>query len=149
MKNNYYYSQRYSGYANKRIANGYTMGTHGCYITCFAMILSYFNDKAFFPEEMLYFLQGKNYVLPDARVYNEGLEDAAGYELRFDYNVTPKEGEHTFGIRQVYFGPIGHWVMDHPFEAGKVIDPYDGQVKDYNSFSYTGQTRFFMGKLKK
>ena len=142
----YLYSQKYSGYANKKIANGFTMATHGCYITCFAMILSYFNGRAFYPDNMLDFLQKKGYVLPDARVYNEGLEDAAGYKLRFDYRPTPKEGEITYGIRQVYFGPIGHWVIDHPTKVGKVIDPYDGKIKDYKSFSYTGQARFFMGR---
>lgn len=144
----YYYSQKYHAYANKKIANGYIMASHGCYITCFAMILSYFNHKAFYPEQMLKFLQRKGYILPDARVYNSGLEDAAGNELRFDYHETPKIGEHIFGIRQVYFGPINHWVLDHPIIPNKIIDTYDGKVKDYNHYSYTGQVRFFMGKFK-
>ena len=143
---NYYYSQRFPTYANKPIANGYVMATHGCYITDFAMILSYFNNRPFYPDQILEFLKHKNYVLPDARVYNKGLEDAAGFKLRFDYNITPKPGEHIYGIRQVYFGPIGHWVIDHPIIPDKVIDPYDGQVKDFKEFSYTGQVRFFMGK---
>ncbi len=144
--NNYYYSQKYGAYAKIPIANGYFMGTHGCYVTCFAMILSYFNDKPFYPQEMLYFLQGKNYVLPDARVYNKGLEDAAGFKLRFSYHVNPKPGERVFGIRQVYFGPIGHWIIDHPLIPNKVIDSYDGKVKNFTDFSYTGQARFFIGK---
>jgi len=143
----HYYSQRFGAYAKKRIVNGYTMDTHGCYITCFAMILAYFNKADFYPEQMLEFLQRKKYVLRDARVMNSGLEDAAGGKLRFDYRVTPKAGEHTYGIRQVYFGPIGHWVIDHPIIPHKVIDPYDGKVKDLWDFAYTGQVRHFMGKM--
>jgi len=143
---NYYYSQRFSAYANHKIANGYTMATHGCYITCFAMILSYFNNAPFYPDQMLDFLQRKGYVLPDARVMNSGLEDAAGGKLHFDYHVRPRLGEHTYGIRQVYFGPIGHWIIDHPLIPDMVIDPWDGRVKDFEDFAYTRQTRFFIGK---
>ena len=145
--NNYYYSQRFSDYAKKKIANGYTMASHGCYITCFAMILSYFNDSAFYPDQMLAFLKRKHYVLPDARVYNQGLEDAAGFKLRFSYNPNPYPGDATFGIREVKLksGAL-HWVMDHPLLVGKVIDPLDGKVKLYKDFNFTGKNRFFMGK---
>ena len=143
---NYYDSQKYHAYKDTPIANVFTMQSHGCYITNMAMILSYFNDRAFYPGEMLAFLKEKNYILGDARVYNKGLEDAAGFKLRFDYQVTPKPGEHIYGIRQVYFGPIGHWVIDHPIIPNKIIDPYDGKIKDFNSFAYTGQVRYFMGK---
>lgn len=122
------------------------MGTHGCYITDMAMILSYFNDRPFYPDQMLEFLKRKRYVLPDARVFNKGLEDAAGFKLRFSYRVDPLPGDRVYGMRQVYFGPIGHWVIDHPLIPNKVIDPFDGQVKNYTDFAYTGQNRYFIGK---
>lgn len=142
----FYYSQRYGAYANKNIANGFTLGSHGCVITCHAMVLSYFNGNPFYPDQMLDFYQRKGYVLPDARVRNSGLEDAAGGKLRFDYNNSPKPGETTYAVRQVYFGPIGHWVIDHPTQVGMIIDPYTGTVKPYKSFVYTGQVRYFFGK---
>ncbi len=146
--NNYYYSQRYSGYANKLIIPGLTMSQGGCFITDYAMILSYFNDKAFYPDQMLDFLQSKNYITSTGRAMYQGLCDAAGFKLRFSYTPNAQAGETTYGIRQVYFGhaPDWHWICDHPLIANTIIDPFDGAIKPFNHYSYTGQARFFLGK---
>lgn len=120
------------------------MQTHGCYIACFAMILSYFNNRPFYPDQMLDFLQRKGYVMSDARVQNRGLEDAAGFKLKFNYHEYP--APKVYAIRQVYFGPIGHWVLDSSTQVGMINDPFDGLVKSYKHYSYTGQVRYFMNK---
>jgi hypothetical protein len=147
--NNYYYSQRYSGYGNKSIVPGLTMAVAGCFITDYAMILSYFNDRPFYPDQMLDFLKRKHYIQPTGRTEYRGLEDAAGFKLRFSYSNNPKPGEMVFTIRQVYFGkaPDWHWVIDSPTRIGMIIDPWDGRVKNYSDFKYTGQHRYFIGKI--
>lgn len=142
----YYYSQKYHAYAKRVIAAGLTMASHGCVITCHAMILSYFNQRPFYPDQMLDFYQKNGYITPNALVYNSGLEDAAGFKIRFDYQNKPKAGETTYAVRQVYLGNQTHWVLDSPSVVGAIIDSYDGKLKPYKSFVYTGQVRYFFGK---
>ena len=146
--NNYYYSQKYSVYANKLIVPGLTMAKGGCVITNLAMILSYFNDRAFYPDQMLDWMKKNNGILPDGRVKYDVFCKASDNWLRFSYIPNPKAGETTYGIRQVFIGsaPAWHWIIDHPLIPNKIIDPYNGLVKAFNSFSYTGQARYFIGK---
>ena len=148
--NNYYYSQRYGGYASKVIgtlgSHAFTMGADGCLITDCAMLLSYFNDKPLHPDKFLEWLCGHQGLTTDGRLYWNKVNEAAGGKLRNSINNKPLPGETTYGLRQVIFGRFNHWVLDHPLIANKVIDPWDGQVYDYGKYRYTGRTMFYFGK---
>ena len=148
--NNYYYSQRYGGYASKIIGtisnHAFTMRSDGCLITDCAMLLSYFNDRALYPDQLLEWLKTHDGLLPDGRLLWNKICEAAGNKLRFSYVPNPQYGEITYGLRQVIFGRFNHWVFDHPIIANMIIDPWTGSALPYNSFIYTGQNRFYLGK---
>lgn len=151
--NNYYFSQRFSAYTNQEIGRIkdrkgnwiiYRMADSGCIITGVAMILSYFNDRAFYPDQMLKWLKEHNGLTSGGAFYWNKLCEAAGNKLRISSKPDPKPGEITYGIRGVYLAN-GHFVIDHPLEVGKIIDPLDGRVKDYNFYKYTGYNTFYLG----
>lgn len=145
---NYLYSQRYGGYTNKIIWGNLTMGRAGCVITNLAMILSYFNNRPFYPDQMLDWMQKHNGIMLGGRANYDVFCQAAGNKLRLSYTNNPKPGEIVYTMRQVYFGkaPDWHWVIDSPTQVGKIIDPWDGLVKNYNhEHKYTGQHRYFIG----
>lgn len=148
--NQYYYSQRYGGYASKIIGtignHAFTMATDGCLITDCAMLLSYFNDRPLYPDQLLKWLQEHRGLTNDGRLLWLKICEAAGNKLRFSLIPNAKQGEVTYGIRQVVFGRFNHWIFDHPLIANKVIDPWDGCVYNYKKYRYTGQNRFFVGK---
>ena len=145
--NNYYYSQRYSVYANEIIGQpNLTMANYGCLVCDCAMLISYFNDKPLYPDIFLVWLKYHNGLTKDGRLYWIKVCEATNDKLKFSYKPDAKQGEITYGLRQVYFGRLNHWILDHPLIPNKVIDSWDGKVKDYNSFKYTGQNRFFIGK---
>lgn len=142
----YYYSQRYGGYKDEVIIPGPTMGEKGCLITVFAMILSYFNNSAYFPEQMLHWLHKHNGMTSDGRLYWQKLCEAAGGNLRMAIKPNPKPGEVTYGIHECKVSGQQHFVLDHPSQVGKIIDPWDGRVKPYNSQEYTNRDIYYMGK---
>ena len=148
--NNYYYSQKYGGYAKEVIIPGPIMSDKGCAITCAAMLISYFNDSALYPDDFLHWLHEHNGLTSDGRLLYESVCKATNYKLRMSTVANPKLGETIYCIREVWYkGRAGqqHFVFDHPSIPGKVIDPIDGSVKNYtNEHTYTGKNIFFIGK---
>lgn len=142
----YYYSQRYGGYKDEVIIPGPTMGEKGCLITCCSMMLSYFNNNPLYPEQLLHWLHKHNGLTSDGRLIWSKICEAAGGKLRMNTKPDSKPGEVTYGIRECKLSGQQHFVLDHPRESGKIIDPWDGKVKDFNSQNYTGKNMFFMGK---
>jgi len=146
--NDYLYSQRYGAYANEKFRDpkyGLNMANAGCVITCCAMLISYFNDKALYPDQFLIWLKAHNGLTSDGRLYWNKVCEATANKLRFSYKNDVRPGETTYTLRQVYFGRLNHWVMDSPTKIGMIIDPWDGQVKYYSFYRYTGQHRYFHG----
>lgn len=153
--NDYYYSQRYGAYARKEIGRAkdvkgriilYKMADSGCVITATAMILSYFNDRAFYPDQMLEWLKKNKGLTSGGAFYWDKLCEAAGGKLRRSITPNPKPDETTYGLRGVYLAN-GHYIIDHPKLIGKIIDPLDGLVKPYNTYKYTGYNNFYIGKV--
>lgn len=149
---NYYYSQNYGLYAYYGISVP-TMKDAGCLITSLAMLLSYFNDSAYYPEQMLSW--GRKYGMLDAggRTIFSKFCEAAGNKLRVDVPSNAKPGEKVYTVREINMpNGLQHWVLDHPLEANKIIDPLDGQVKDYGYYrasghgNYTGRSVSYIGK---
>jgi len=144
--NNYYYSQQFNGYKDEVIPPGITMGQAGCAITVCAMLISYFNDRPLYPDDFLHWLHKHNGLTKGGRLYWSKVCEAAGGKLRMNTRPNPKPYEVTYGVRECLVNDRQHFVLDHPASAGKIIDPWDGQVKNFNSQRYTGKNMFFMGK---
>lgn len=143
----YLYSQRFSAYAEQIIGQpNLKMKDFGCVITATAMILSYFKDKALYPDQWLAWLKSNKGLTADGRLYWNKLCEATFNQLRFSYVNKCDPGETTYTLRQVYFGRMNHWVLDSLTQAGMIIDPFDGRVKPYSSYNYSGQHRYFFGK---
>jgi hypothetical protein len=143
---NYYYSQQYGGYANYGIGEP-TMKQAGCVITALAMILSYFNNRAFYPEQMLSWGRKNGMIDSKGRTRFEVFPRATNNKLRISVYSDCNLGESVYGIREVKLnsGQL-HWVIDHPEIPNTIIDPLDGKVKTYNSQNYTGRRYFYIGK---
>lgn len=142
----YYYSQKYPVYANNVVPPGATMEQIGCLITAGAMLISYFNDSPLYPDHFLNWLHRHNGLEADGRLRWSAITDATGGKLRYSNKANARQDETTYGLREVLLGNgTLHWVLDHPITPNKVIDPYDGKVKDYNDFSYT-RSVYYIGK---
>jgi len=152
------YSQRFSAYKDRPIGwyldhKGHTitltMGGEGCAITCFAMLLSYFNKKAFYPDQMLSWLEANKGITRDGRVYWEALCRAAGGKLRLDTKPAKREGENfCIGIRMMHFGN-GHFIMDNPNQIGMMNNPWTGKIENFSEYEQkypaTGYNFFYLG----
>jgi hypothetical protein len=121
------------------------MAEAGCVITCKAMLLSYFNQRDFFPDQMLLWDRANGGILDDGRTVWKKLCEAAGGKLRHTLFNDVQPGELVYCIRKVHFGN-GHYVLDHPEQPGKIIDPLDGRVKPYGTYRYTGENHYYIGK---
>jgi hypothetical protein len=147
----FYYSQKYWVYANSIIgySNGHPlrMADSGCLITDWAMVLSYFNGKPYYPDMALTWLLRHNGLTSGGLLKFPSMTEATAGKLRYSLTPNAKPGELTYGIRQVKWDSMNHWVMDHPTIAGKVIDPWMGSVKPYlHEHKYTGRNIFYIGK---
>jgi len=155
----YIYSQRFSAYKNEPIGSyldnkGHTitltMGGEGCAVTCFAMLLSYFNKKAFYPDQMLKWLKSNRGITSTGLVYWEALCRAAGGKLRVD-RVPHMRNDENFciGIRMMHFGN-GHFIMDNPNQKGMMNNPWTGKIENFSEYEQnwpaTGYNFFYMGK---
>ena len=143
---NYYYSQKFGGYSSEVITPGPTMGQAGCAITACAMLISYFNNSPLYPDDFLHWLHQHNGITSGGRLYWNKVCEATGFKLRMNSKANPRPEEVTYGIRECLINGSQHFVFDHPTIPNKIIDPYDGKVKDFNSMKYTGKNIFFMGK---
>lgn len=144
--NNYYYSQTFGGYKNFGIGTP-TMGQKGCVVTSLAMILSYFNDKAFYPDQMLSWGRENGMLDDRGNTRFEVFCKAAGGKLRISFVANAQPGEVTYAIREVKLSSgLPHWVIDHPIIPNMIIDSYDGKVKTHNSFNFTGRVYYYIGK---
>lgn len=149
------YSQNYSGYKGKIIGSfrdnhgslvNVTMGGYGCLIACHAMALSYFNKKAMYPDQYFDWAKKKGHMTSDGRISTQALTDASGGHLVL---VAKPQGT-TYGIRQVDFGPLGHYIFDDPLIPNMTIDPWNGQRKDFKEYikthPLTGKVFYFSVK---
>ena len=141
----YYYSQQDPRWADEMLGRSrLTMRRYGCVVTGCAIFLSYYWGKEILPGKLLQWLNDHDGFNADGEILWEKICEFANYQLRYSLSPNPKKGELTFGIRKVTWAG-GHWVIDHPRLANKVIDTWDGVVKDYKHFRYTGRNRFFLG----
>lgn len=142
---NYYYSQRYPVYEWWGMTNP-TMGQKGCLVTATAMLLSYFNDSAMYPDDWLRWLRQNNGLTGNGNFLWHSLVEATDSKLRYSTKPNAKNGETTYGLRECWLSGQKHWVLDHPLEENKIIDPWDGQVKAYDAMKYTGRVVYYIGK---
>lgn len=145
---NYYYSQKYGAYKNYGIGTP-TMYGAGCVITGLAMILSYFNDRPFYPEQMLSWGRENGMLTDRGYTRFDVFPKATNNKLRISDTNTASEGEVTYAIREcVLDSGLKHWVIDHPIESGKIIDTWNGVVYDFKSkkYKYTGRVNYYIGK---
>jgi len=125
---------------------GLSMESFGCVVADCAMMLSYYFGREVLPSELLNWLNAHEGFTSDGRIYWGKITAFTGGKLRYSPTQDTKEGELTYGFRQVYFGRYNHWVIDHPQLANFVLDPWTGNMMAYTAWKYTGQERFFMGK---
>jgi len=143
---NYYYSQKFGAYKNYGIGTP-TMETAGCVITGLAMILSYFNDSAYYPDQMLSWGRQNGMLDSRGKTRFPVFCEATGGKLRISDVANAKDGEVTFAIREVRLDSgLLHWVIDHPSEVGKIIDTWNGVVYSYNKYNFTGRAYYYIGK---
>ena len=142
----YYYSQTFSIYKNYGIGAP-TMGQKGCVITCLAMILSYFNNRAFYPEQMLSWGRENGMLDNQGNTRFEVFCKATGNKLRISVTNNAQPGEVIYAVREILLSNgQKHWIIDHLTQPNMVIDSYDGKVKPYRSFNYTGRAYYYIGK---
>lgn len=148
MENNYYYSQKYGAYKNFGIGEP-TMEQAGCVITGLAMILSYFNDSAYYPDQMLSWGRENGMLQSNGYTRFDVFPKATDNKLRLDDASNAKPGEIVYSLREcILDNGMKHWVIDHPLEVGKIIDTWNGEVYDFKShkYEYTGRVISYIGK---
>ncbi len=142
----YYFKQTYSAYASYGIGEP-TMGNAGCVITSLAMILSYFNDSPYHPDQMLKWGRENGMLDKGGKTRFHVFPKATDYKLRMMTSPNAKPGEITYAIREVRLkSGLLHWIIDHPTIPGKIIDSWDGKVKDYALQNCTGRAYYYIGK---
>ena len=143
----YYYSQKDRRWARKKLGeSGLDMAGFGCVVTDCAMVLSYFFDREVLPSELLNWLNENNGFTPNGLLYWNKITDFSKGTLRFSTTPNAEKDELTYGIRNVVMGRYNHWVIDHPRNTGRVIDPLLGEERDYNDYTYLNKNRFYLGK---
>ena len=142
----YYFKQTYSVYKNYGIGEP-TMQQSGCVITGLAMILSYFNDKPYYPDQMLSWGRENGMLTSHGYTRFEVFPKATNNKLRLSTKADAKEDEVTYAIREcVLDSGLNHWVIDSPNVSGKIIDTWNGQLYDYGKYNYTGRVYYYIGK---
>ena len=143
---NYYYSQKYGGYKNFGIGEP-TMEQAGCVITGLAMILSYYNDSPYYPDQMLSWGRENGMLTEQGYTRFEVFPLATNNKLRLSSKADANEDEVTYAIREcVLDSGLNHWVIDHPIQADKIIDTWNGLVYSYTKYNYTGRVNYYIGK---
>ncbi len=143
----YIYSQRDPRWRNLYLDNsGLTVDKFGCKVTNDAMIISYFLDRQVLPSEYVRWANEHNLIRNDGQIVRDAICKFTNNALRFSNIPNPAPGEITYGIRQVYFGALNHWVADHPRIPNIVIDPWTGTTMPYGLWRYTGEARFYLGE---
>lgn len=143
----YYYSQKDRRWAKKKLGeSGLEMAGFGCLVVDCSISLSYFFDREVLPSELLNYLNENDGFTKNGLLYWHKITEFSKGKLRFSLTPNAKDGELTYSIRNVVKGRYNHWIIDHPLEAGMVIDPLPGEARAYREYDYLNKNRFYLGK---